>query len=208
MVPNPDRFPNGINGVADQIHALGLKLDKWAQVISRSDAGTNTCAGYPGSLGYEEIDAATFNEWGIDYLKYGLLVSKDGVGHLTDLSKLSSDQLAIIKNTELLAFNQDPIIGTAAVPFKATSSAPTTSPPEYYSGASSKGTHVFIINISASVATKTFSFSNVPGLGTSGNWKIHDMWTGTDLPGTYAVNDTFSVSVAPHDTVAYLLIQA
>jgi Alpha galactosidase A len=31
-----------------------------------SDAGTNTCAGYPGSLGYEVVDAATFAGWGID----------------------------------------------------------------------------------------------------------------------------------------------
>lgn len=36
-----------------------------------SDAGTKTCAGFPGSLGNELIDVATFNEWGIDYLKYG-----------------------------------------------------------------------------------------------------------------------------------------
>lgn len=35
-------------------------------VIIFSDAGTATCAGFPGSLGYENIDAATFNEWGID----------------------------------------------------------------------------------------------------------------------------------------------
>lgn len=37
-----------------------------------SDAGTATCAGYPASLGFESIDAAAWNEWGIDYLKYGL----------------------------------------------------------------------------------------------------------------------------------------
>lgn len=36
-----------------------------------SDAGTNTCAGYPASLGRELIDAQTFAGWGIDYLKYG-----------------------------------------------------------------------------------------------------------------------------------------
>jgi hypothetical protein len=31
-----------------------------------SDAGTKTCEGYPGSLGYEAIDAATWQSWGID----------------------------------------------------------------------------------------------------------------------------------------------
>ena len=31
-----------------------------------SDAGTLTCAEYPGSLGYETIDAATWASWDID----------------------------------------------------------------------------------------------------------------------------------------------
>lgn len=35
-----------------------------------SGAGETTCAGYPASLGHEEIDAETWAEWGIDYLKY------------------------------------------------------------------------------------------------------------------------------------------
>ena len=35
-----------------------------------SDAGAATCAGYPGSRGFEEVDAQDFTSWGIDYLKY------------------------------------------------------------------------------------------------------------------------------------------
>lgn len=31
-----------------------------------SDAGTRTCADYPGSLYTEDIDVATFTGWGID----------------------------------------------------------------------------------------------------------------------------------------------
>lgn len=42
--------------------------------LENSDAGTATCAGFPGSLGFETIDAATFSEWGIDYLKYGMFL--------------------------------------------------------------------------------------------------------------------------------------
>ena len=34
--------------------------------LADSDAGTATCAGFPGSLGNEELDAATFAEWGVD----------------------------------------------------------------------------------------------------------------------------------------------
>ena len=42
----------------------GLKLGIY------SDAGTQTCAGYPGSKGHEIQDARLFASWGIDFLKY------------------------------------------------------------------------------------------------------------------------------------------
>ena len=34
-----------------------------------SDEGTQTCGGFPGSEGYEKLDADTFASWGVDYLK-------------------------------------------------------------------------------------------------------------------------------------------
>jgi alpha-galactosidase len=70
LVPDPAKFPAGPNGesgiavVADYVHSLGLKLGIY------EDAGTNTCAGYPGSLGHETTDADSFAAWGVDYLKY------------------------------------------------------------------------------------------------------------------------------------------
>jgi alpha-galactosidase len=64
LVPDPAKFPDGIKGTADYVHAKGLKLGIY------EDAGTATCAGYPGSLGHETTDARTFADWGVDYLKY------------------------------------------------------------------------------------------------------------------------------------------
>lgn len=64
LLPNLTRFPEGIKGTADKVHELGLKIGIY------SSSGTQTCAGYPASIGYESIDAATWAEWGIDYLKY------------------------------------------------------------------------------------------------------------------------------------------
>ncbi|KAG9120157.1 hypothetical protein FRC07_004455 [Ceratobasidium sp. 392] len=58
--PDANKFPNGIKGVADYAHSLGLLVGVY------SDAGEKTCAGYPGSLGYETIDAQTWAEWGVD----------------------------------------------------------------------------------------------------------------------------------------------
>ncbi len=34
------------------------------------DAGLRTCGGRPASLGYETIDANTYANWTVDYLKY------------------------------------------------------------------------------------------------------------------------------------------
>ncbi|MER6079291.1 ricin-type beta-trefoil lectin domain protein [Streptomyces sp. NPDC001833] len=64
LVPDPAKFPDGIKGTADYVHSLGLKLGIY------EDAGTATCAGYPGSLGHETTDAQSFAAWGVDYLKY------------------------------------------------------------------------------------------------------------------------------------------
>jgi hypothetical protein len=64
LVPDPVKFPDGITGVANHVHSLGLKLGIY------ESAGTATCAGYPGSLGHERQDAALFASWGVDYLKY------------------------------------------------------------------------------------------------------------------------------------------
>ena len=64
IVADPAKFPGGIKALADYVHSKGLKLGIY------SDAAPLTCAGYTASLGFEEQDARTFAEWGVDYLKY------------------------------------------------------------------------------------------------------------------------------------------
>ena len=59
-----EKFPSGMKALADYLHARGLKLGIY------SDAGTNTCACYAGSLGHEYQDAFMYAQWGVDYLKY------------------------------------------------------------------------------------------------------------------------------------------
>lgn len=64
LVPDPVKFPNGMKAVADYVHSKGLKFGMY------SCAGVRTCAGYPSSFDHEFVDAATFAEWGVDFLKY------------------------------------------------------------------------------------------------------------------------------------------
>ena len=49
---------SGVKVIGDYLAARNLSLGLY------SDQGTSTCAGYPGSEGYETIDAATWRSWG------------------------------------------------------------------------------------------------------------------------------------------------
>jgi alpha-galactosidase len=64
IVADPTSFPSGMKALADYAHSKGVKFGLY------SDAGYETCAGRPGSLGYEKIDASTYASWNVDYLKY------------------------------------------------------------------------------------------------------------------------------------------
>lgn len=72
LVPDPIKFPNGIKAVADYVHAKGLKFGLY------NCAGTKTCAGYPGTRGYEYQDARFYAAVGADYLKFDWC-SADGI---------------------------------------------------------------------------------------------------------------------------------
>ena len=78
---NPQRFPDGIPGLARYVHAKGLKLGIYGNPGKRSCASwSGSYEGEMGSLGHEYQDARTFARWGVDYLKYDDCWSKvDGV---------------------------------------------------------------------------------------------------------------------------------
>mmetsp|Transcript_9473 Transcript_9473/g.26458 ORF Transcript_9473/g.26458 Transcript_9473/m.26458 type:complete len:530 (-) Transcript_9473:73-1662(-) len=63
LFPDATRFPSGLNALADHLHRQGVNFGIY------SDEGTKTCGGYPGSSGYESVDADTFASWDVDYLK-------------------------------------------------------------------------------------------------------------------------------------------
>jgi alpha-galactosidase len=64
LVPDPKKFPNGLKPVIDYVHSKGLKFGLY------NCAGTKTCAGYPGTRGYEYQDARFYASLGTDYLKF------------------------------------------------------------------------------------------------------------------------------------------
>lgn len=64
LIPDPVKFPHGMKALIDYVHSKGLKFGLY------NCAGTQTCAGYPGTRGYEYQDARFYANLGIDFLKY------------------------------------------------------------------------------------------------------------------------------------------
>lgn len=84
---HPERFPDGMKGIADYIHSLGLKAGIY------SEAGSNTCGSIwdadrngigVGMYGFERQDADLFfNKWGFDFVK----IDYCGAGQQLDLDE-------------------------------------------------------------------------------------------------------------------------
>lgn len=72
LVADPQKFPHGMKYVSDYVHSKGLKFGLY------NCAGTKTCAGYPGTRGYEYQDARLYASLGTDYLKFDWC-SSDGI---------------------------------------------------------------------------------------------------------------------------------
>ena len=73
LTPDPEKFPHGIKPVIDYVHSKGLKFGLY------SCCGMLTCGSMPGSFQHEFVDAATFAEWGVDFLKYDNCQKPEGL---------------------------------------------------------------------------------------------------------------------------------
>jgi hypothetical protein len=81
----PD-FPSGtLKPLADYAHGFGLRFGTY------TCRGNLTCAGRPGSLGHERIDAQTWASWGVDLIKEdSCYADGDWQDHVTALQQYST----------------------------------------------------------------------------------------------------------------------
>ena len=101
---------------------------------------------------------------------------------------------------ELIAFNQDSTVGKPAFPFTSSNTI-STNPPQFYSGRSAKGIHVFVVNANDDLTTFKLDFVDTPGL-TLSSARVHNMWTSAGLG---IVLTGFDITLAAHDTAALLV---
>ena len=134
----------------------------------------------------------------------------------TDLSAIGPEDLTVLRNEILLAFNQDPEIGAPAMPYKWGTNPDWTFnasfPAEYWSGnfhdpqSGSEKTLVLVLNVYDATQTRSVLWADVPQLSSTRGveYSVTDGWTGQFL-GCY--QDFISVPVGSHDT-ALLVIGA
>lgn len=123
----------------------------------------------------------------------------------TDLSQITADQLAILKNPYLLAFNQDTVYGAGAAPFNWGTNPNwtwnSTFPAEYWAGQYSNGTLIAMLNTLPDTSNKTADFGEIPGMEKGKAYQLTDIWTGNSL-GEFT--DSYTASVVSHDTAVVL----
>ncbi|KAF9478960.1 glycoside hydrolase [Pholiota conissans] len=153
-----------------------------------------------GNLTFEEAKSH-FTAWA--FMKSPLLIG-------TDLSSITSETVSILSNTEIIAINQDPVVGTSISPFRWginpdwTSNA--THPAQYWSGQSQNGTIFMLLNTLDTPADMFFRLVESPWIRAGRQYSVRDLWAHTDN-GT-AIRNFTAKAVPAHGVVALLLKDA
>jgi alpha-galactosidase len=127
----------------------------------------------------------------------------------TPLDGINPEILGILSNSDLIAFNQDSVHGAPAKPYKwgvnADHAWNRTHPAEFWSGQSSNGTYVFVLNTLEGAQNKTVVFSEVPGLDATTAYTLYDSWTSKEL-GSF--KKQYEAVVGRHDTMVLRVVKA
>ncbi|RYP40343.1 hypothetical protein DL767_001755 [Monosporascus sp. MG133] len=171
--------------------------NNWNSVASiASIAGDIAQYGGPG--GFNDLDMMEIGNGGLteaeERTHFGLwAIAKSPIILGTDLSRIKTSSLNIIKNKAIIAINQDPL-GKAAGYFRP-SGAPAPVRGQlypYWAGALSDGVVIGLVAASGP-QTLSVNFRDVPGLG-SGTYSWTELWTGKTGSGS-----SVSFSLASHD---------
>ncbi|KAK0233852.1 glycoside hydrolase family 27 protein [Armillaria fumosa] len=152
-----------------------------------------------GDLTYEE-SKTHFTVW--SFMKSPLLIAS--------LASISQETLSIFKNTEVIAINQDPVVGPGVTPFRwglnPNWTFNKTHPAQYWSGDSQNGTIFMLINTLDEPADMFFNLTESPWIRSGRQYTVRDLWTHSE--NGIAIRNFTARAVPPHGVVALLLKDA
>ncbi|KAI3603505.1 glycoside hydrolase family 27 protein [Moniliophthora roreri] len=126
------------------------------------------------------------------------------------MSAITPEILGILKNTEILAINQDAVVGESISPFRWGVNPDwtynETYPAQYWSGRSENGSVFMLLNTLNETASMFFNLTESPWIRAGRQYSVRDLWAHTDN-GT-AVRNFTAENVPPHGVVALLLKDA
>lgn len=129
----------------------------------------------------------------------------------TDISSLSQDAIDILTNPEIIAINQDTVIGEPLVPFfwgkYPDGTWDPNFPAQYWSGYfnGTTKTAIMYINFNDITVDLNFTFSHSPHLKADKSYSVRDLWKHEEM-GVYE-KFFFDGSIASHDVRAYIFTE-
>jgi alpha-galactosidase len=128
----------------------------------------------------------------------------------TDLSKISSSSLDILKSKILIAFNQDDVYGKPAMPFRWGTNKDWTfddsHPAEYWSGRFKDGIMILLFNNHDDARSMKFQWSEVPQVQQGKVYRLVDGWDESKDYGCYSAVGSLTVpKIEAHDTAVLVL---
>ncbi|KAJ3778727.1 glycoside hydrolase family 27 protein [Lentinula raphanica] len=150
----------------------------------------------------------TFDEAKSHFTAWSLMKSPLLIG--TDLTVVTNETLEVLMNPEIIAINQDHVVGTSISPFRWGINPDwtfnATHPAQYWSGESQNGTIFMLLNVLDEPADMFFNLTESPWINAGRQYSVRDLWTHTDN-GT-AVRNFTAEAVPAHGVVALLMKDA
>lgn len=167
-----------------------------------------------GFYGHNDLDMLQLGNGGLTYHEarshwtaWALMKSPLLIG--TNLSAITSDVLGILKNEEIIAINQDPVISQSITPFRWGINPDWTSnssfPAQYWSGQTKDGVVFMLLNTLNETASMSFNLTESWAIRAGRQYHVRDLWAHTDN-GTAVRNIT--TNVPPHGVSVLLLTDA
>jgi hypothetical protein len=123
-----------------------------------------------------------------------------------DLYQLIDDQHALLKNSHLLACNQEPLYG-ARIPFQVGNkpglAVKCDFPAKHWAVqfSNAKITMIAMLNTLNERVNKTAHFGEIPGMSKGKSFHLTDIWTGSSM-GQF--KDSYTASADSHDSAVVL----
>ncbi|KAJ3864816.1 glycoside hydrolase family 27 protein [Lentinula novae-zelandiae] len=152
----------------------------------------------------------TFDEAKSHYTAWSLMKSPLLIFKSFQLTTVTNETLEVLTNKEIIAINQDPVVGTSISPFRWGVNPDwtfnATHPAQYWSGESQNGTIFMLLNVLDDSADMFFNLTESPWINAGRQYAVRDLWTHTDN-GT-AVRNFTAKAVPAHGVVALLMQDA